>query len=91
MIGKILSIENNMVKVKLAIDLKNQANLINLHVVFEEEGHKIVGEIVDMDQEFAKIMIVGEFRNSFFFLALIKNRRLNRQFALLIWKSWLLF
>lgn len=66
MIGKILSIENNMVKVKLAIDLKNQANLINLHVVFEEEGHKIVGEIVDMDQEFAKIMIVGEFRNSFF-------------------------
>lgn len=66
MIGKILSIENNMVKIKLSIDLENQVNLINLHVIFEESNNKIVGEIVDMDQEFAKIMLVGEFRNSLF-------------------------
>lgn len=68
MIGKILSIENNIVKVKLGIDLTNQANLVNLHVVFESDNQKIVGEIIDMDHEFAKIMIVGEFKNNNIFV-----------------------
>lgn len=66
MIGKILSINDNVVTVKLSIDVNNQANLINLHVIFEEDKNRIVGEIIDMDQQTAKIMIVGEFREKSF-------------------------
>lgn len=66
MIGTILSIQDNIVTVKLAIDMNNQANLINLHAIFEEGNHKIVGEIIDMNQETAKIMIVGEFKEGVF-------------------------
>ena len=66
MIGKIVSINNNVVTIKLGIDINNQSNLINLHVVFEEGNHKIVGEIIDMDQTTAKILIVGEIKEGIF-------------------------
>ena len=65
MLGKILDIENSLVKIKLDIDLSKQANLINIHVVFEEK-YKIVGEIIKLDKEYGTIKIVGEIVNNQF-------------------------
>ena len=45
MIGKIIDINDNIVIVKLGIDISNQTNLVNIHVIFEDNGKKIVGEI----------------------------------------------
>ena len=42
------------------IDINNQTNLINLHVVFEDNTKKIIGEIVNVDQEKMIVNIVGE-------------------------------
>lgn len=66
MIGNIINIENNFVTVKLAIDISTQANLVNIHVIFEDGPVKIVGEIINVDTTVAKISIVGEIVNNVF-------------------------
>lgn len=60
MLGNIINIENNIVTIKLAIDITTQTNLINVHVIFEDGDKKIVGEIINIDVDTAKISIVGE-------------------------------
>ena len=47
MLGKIDEIIDNSVIIKLDIDISEQPNLVNLHVVFEDEGKtKVVAEVV---------------------------------------------
>ena len=66
MLGSILEIKDNSVLVKLAIDINNQPNLLNLHTVFEHDNKKIVGEIAGVNQETMTINIVGEIENGSF-------------------------
>lgn len=66
MLGRIIEIFENQVFVKLDIDINNQTNLINLHVVLEDETKKIIGEIVNVDQEKMTINIVGELKDKLF-------------------------
>lgn len=68
MLGNIIDIVRNIVTLKLTIDVNNQASLSNLHVVFEDNGVKVIGEIGDINQECAKITIVGEINNNTIFL-----------------------
>ena len=66
MIGKIIDICDNIVIVKLSIDVSNQTNLVNIHVIFEDGEQKIVGEIRSISLDQAKIAIVGEISNNRF-------------------------
>ena len=66
MLGKIISIVDNMVTVRLSIDITQQVNLINLHVVFEDKNTKIVGEIQDIQNDTMICNIVGEIENGVF-------------------------
>ena len=66
MIGKIIDICDNIVIVKLAIDISNQTNLVNVHVVFEDNNQKIVGEIRSISLDQVKIAIVGEIKDNKF-------------------------
>ena len=63
MLGKILEINDNSVLIKLDIDINNQPNLVNLHIVFENNNTKIVGEIAKVTQENMIANIVGELEN----------------------------
>lgn len=67
MLGKISEIIDNQVFVRLTIDINNQSNLVNIHVVFEDGTKKIVGEIVNVNQKQMIINIVGEIKNNQFF------------------------
>ena len=60
MLGKIIEIRDEKVKVKMSIDINLQPSLSNLHVVFEEDGKKVVGEITTIDEEYLTIVIIGE-------------------------------
>ncbi len=62
-----LEIIDNNVIVQLNIDINKQANLVQLHVVFEDGKTKIVGEIVSVTQTTMKINIVGELKDNTFF------------------------
>ena len=64
MLGKIVEIKDEKVKVKMDIDIKVQPSLSNLHVVFEEEGKKVVGEITSIDETYLYIAIIGEIINN---------------------------
>lgn len=66
MLGKIIEIVDNQVLVELAIDMTSQANLINIHTVFENGNKKIVGEIVNTSKTMLKANIVGEIQNGRF-------------------------
>ncbi|MEG1596838.1 MAG: DUF87 domain-containing protein [Bacilli bacterium] len=59
MIGNIIAIENNMIKVKLSIDINNQSNLINLHIIFIDGKRKVVGEILDINKDILSCNILG--------------------------------
>ena len=66
MLGTIKEIIDNNVIIDLSIDLTKQANLLNLHVVFEDNNNKIVGEIVNSTKTTLKINIVGEIKGNNF-------------------------
>ena len=67
MIGKIQEIIDNNVIIKLGIDINQQPNLINLHVIFEDgTDKKVVAEIVNTNQDIMTANIVGEIRNNVF-------------------------
>ncbi len=66
MLGRIIEIIDNQVFIKLDIDINNQTNLINLHVIFEDDIKKIVGEIVNVGQDKMTVNIVGELKDNKF-------------------------
>ncbi len=66
MLGTIEEIIDDSVFVHLEIAIEKQANLLNLHVVFENGPIKIVGEIMNSTKEKLKINIVGELKNNMF-------------------------
>ena len=60
MIGNIIEVLGNRVRVNLAIDITGQNNFLGVHVIFEDNDKKIVGEIVFLDKKECHINIVGE-------------------------------
>ncbi len=66
MLGKIVEIIDGQVIINMTIDINNQVNLINLHVVFEDDKKKIIGEIVNITQKQIIVNILGEIRNNSF-------------------------
>ena len=66
MLGDIKEIVDNNVFVNLTIDLAKQTNLVDLHVIFEDENNKIVGQIVSTTKIVMKANSVGEIKNTTF-------------------------
>ena len=67
MLGKIEEIIDNSVTIKLDVDITNQPNLVNIHVIFEDGSpRKIVGEISHVSRTNMKINLVGEIKDNIF-------------------------
>ena len=67
MIGKIEEIIDNSVKIKLNININEQPNLVNLHVIFEDGNpRKVVAEIANTNQTHMIATIVGEIKDGEF-------------------------
>lgn len=67
MLGQIAEIVDNQVKIKLGIDITEQPNLVNLHVIFDDgSGKNVVAEIANVNKEFMTANIVGEIENNNF-------------------------
>ena len=61
MIGKIEEIIDNSVRINLAIDITQQPNLVNYHIVFDDGSNKkIVAEIANVNKQIMVANIVGE-------------------------------
>jgi len=71
MLGNIIGIEENVVLLRLAIDIEKFSNLINIHVIMEDEQRKIVGEIDSIKEGIAYINLLGEIVNDKFVFGVI--------------------
>lgn len=75
MFGKIIKIEDKMIEIE-NLSRAIQANVINFHVIFDEDeggnASKIVGEITGMNEEKIQILLIGEIRNNNFISGVIK-------------------
>ena len=68
MLGNIIGIEENIVLIKLNIDLNKIPSLINLMVIMESEEKKIIGEIINIKENIAYVNLLGELKKEQFVL-----------------------
>lgn len=59
MFGKIVYISDNMAHVEIPQDKPLSTDLMNMHVVFEDEDKKILGEVEDISSTLVKIRFLG--------------------------------
>ena len=72
MFGKILSIDGTICKVENLSKITH-SELMNTHVVFDEEIRKVVGEIIKINNELIDVLLVGEIKNNIFFPGVVKK------------------
>ena len=73
MLGKIIYISNNMAHVQIPNNIKISTNLMNMHVIFEDEKKKVLGEIDDIGENIIKIRFLGEIVNNQFVGGVIRK------------------
>ena len=73
MLGTIIGIEEDTVLVKLNIELGNFGNIVNFHVVLEDNSGIIVGEVSDIKEGIARVMLLGEIIDNKFVLGVMKK------------------
>lgn len=67
MLGKIEEIIDNSVTIKLDININEQPNLVNLHIIFEDDSNKkIVAEVANVNQTKMIANVVGEISDGIF-------------------------
>lgn len=75
MFGKIIKIEDKIVEIE-NLTKSIQSNVINFHVIFEsdEEGtsSKIVGQVLGMNEQIIRILLMGEIREDTFISGVVK-------------------
>lgn len=66
-LGRIEEIVDNTVTIKLDIDINERPNMVNLHLIFEDDSSKkVVAEIANVNQTRMVANVVGEINNGFF-------------------------
>ena len=77
MFGKRKYISDNTAVVEINKDGNLVSNLMNLHVVFESNGDKLLGEVKNVDEDTVKIELLGEFTGTRFIAGTIKKPTLT--------------
>ncbi len=85
MFGKIIGFDNSKIFVE-NLNGTVDTNYIGYHVVFPEDNHKIVGEIVAIDAKQISILLIGEIINNIFSNGVMKKPNVNT-IARIIYKS----
>lgn len=63
MFDKIVYISDKSANVKLKEDADITFNLMNLHVIFEDQEKTVLGEVDDLNEDIVKIRFLGEIRD----------------------------
>ena len=68
MFERIVYISDHSANVKLVDGYNVTMNLMNLHIIFEDDMKKILGEVDDLDGNLVKVRFLGEIVNGKRFL-----------------------
>ena len=77
MLGRIIGIEDSVVELELNVELDRIQNLNNLHVVMEDANNSVIGEIIGIKGNIARINMVGEIIDGKFVFGVIKGISFN--------------
>lgn len=77
MFGKIIYINDNLAHVEVQNGVPVNEDLMNMHVIFEDEKKKILGEVADITKELIKIRFLGEIVNGKFIGGVIRKPNLS--------------
>ena len=77
MLGKILTISKNGATIELVKNATEINDLINLHVIFEDDNKKILGEIDSINENSINVSFLGELTENDFIGGLIKKPSLD--------------
>ncbi len=78
MFGKILYISDNKVILENTSNSSNtQGDLLNLHVIFEHEDQKLLGEIVEIRADQIEVRLLGEFIDGHYNNGVLRKASLN--------------
>lgn len=83
MFGKIVYISDTIAHIAIKEGTPVAANLMNMHVVFEDEKKKILGEVADMDEKIIKVNFLGEIVNGRFVGGVIRKPTLQANLRLI--------
>ena len=83
MFGKILYISNTEAHVETPKDGSLSTNIMNMHVIFEDEKKKILGEVEDISSDIIKIRFLGEITNGKFVGGVIRKPTFNSNLRLI--------
>ena len=75
MFGKIVYISNSMAKVEVTGELNT--SLMNMHVVLEDNGRKILASVEDVDKNIVQVQFLGEFVDNKFISGVIRKPSLD--------------
>lgn len=83
MLGKIVYISDNEAHVKLQEGTKVVTNLINIHVILEDDHKRVLGEILDINENLLKIGLLGEYVGNVFYSGVIRKPTLNAKIRII--------
>ena len=83
MFGKIVYMNNNVAHIKLTSGMDAASNLMNMHVVFEDQSGKFVAEVEDVSEDLIKVIFLGEFVDGKFVGGIIRKPPLTSSLRLI--------
>lgn len=75
--GKILYISDNIAHVENASKDTITADLMNIHVIFEEQEQRILGEVIELNNDEIKIRFLGEYMGTRYVNGVIRKPLLS--------------
>lgn len=76
MLSEIIFVDESIVRVRASKDIVKVNDFMNLHVVFIDDTRRILGEIVEINEEILTIRMIGEFTNGNFINGIVNKPRL---------------
>lgn len=77
MFGKIVYISDTLAHIQIPAGTPVATNLMNMHVIFEDEKKKILGEVEDISEDIIKVHFLGEIVNGKFLGGVIRKPTLS--------------
>ena len=83
MFGKIIYISDNVAEIAIPDGTPVAENLMNMHVIFEDDKKKILGEIEDISEKIIKVGFLGEIVNNRFVGGVIRKPTLSSKIRII--------
>ena len=83
MVGRVIYISDSLAHIKIDSGNPGALNLINLHIVFEDDKRKILGEVEDISDDIIKVHFLGEIIDGKFLGGVIRKPSLRANIRLI--------